>query len=89
MRLRQSGSATLRGASEAMHRSDGWVESTFEPLSGKEDEAAGVVLRWKNGSGPRLANRLGSGHICPGTEGRSLCAPGKAHGPLASRLEAE
>jgi hypothetical protein len=48
--LRQSGSATFpwcvkSGASLA----DGWVEAKFKPLSGKEDQAGGVVWRWKDG----------------------------------------
>jgi hypothetical protein len=29
--------------------SDGWVEVKFKPLAGKEDQAGGVVWRWKDG----------------------------------------
>ena len=28
---------------------DGWVQVRFKPLSGKEDQAGGLVWRWKNG----------------------------------------
>jgi hypothetical protein len=28
---------------------DGWVEVRFRPLSGREDQAGGVVWRWKDG----------------------------------------
>lgn len=28
---------------------DGYVETKFKPLAGKEDQAGGVVWRWKNG----------------------------------------
>ena len=49
--LKQSGSGTfpwcvLKGASVA----DGFVEVRFKPVSGKEDQAGGVVWRWKNGN---------------------------------------
>ena len=48
--LRQSGSATFpwcvrRDAT----LTDGWVEARFKPLSGREDQAGGVVWRWKDG----------------------------------------
>lgn len=48
--LRQSGSGTfpwcvLRGSALG----DGYVETKFKPLAGKEDQAGGVVWRWKNG----------------------------------------
>ena len=48
--LRQSGRATFpwcvrRDASLA----DGFVEVRFKPISGKEDQAGGVVWRWKDG----------------------------------------
>jgi hypothetical protein len=48
--LKQSGSGefpwcVLRGASLV----DGFVEVKFKPLSGKEDQAGGVVWRWKDG----------------------------------------
>src|SRR5206468_7503258 len=48
--LRQSGSATfswcVRGDAKL---ADGFVETTFKPLAGKEDQAGGVVWRWKDG----------------------------------------
>jgi hypothetical protein len=28
---------------------DGWVEVKFKPLAGREDQAGGVVWRWKDG----------------------------------------
>jgi hypothetical protein len=48
--LRQSGSGTfpwcvLKDAALA----DGFVEVRFKPVSGKEDQAGGVVWRWKDG----------------------------------------
>ena len=48
--LKQSGSGTfpwcvLGGVSMA----DGSVETRFKPVSGKEDQAGGVVWRWKDG----------------------------------------
>jgi len=48
--LRQSGSATfpwcVRTDSAA---TDGWVEVKFRPLAGREDQAGGLVWRWKDG----------------------------------------
>jgi len=49
--LRQSGSGTfpwcvLKGASVA----DGFVEVKFKPVAGKEDQAGGLVWRYKNGN---------------------------------------
>lgn len=48
--LRQSGKAAfpwcVRNDAEA---ADGTVEVKFKPLAGKEDQAAGVVWRWKDG----------------------------------------
>ncbi len=48
--LKQSGSGTFpwcvrEGASIA----DGYVEVRFKPLSGREDQAGGVIWRWKDG----------------------------------------
>ena len=48
--LKQSGQGTfpwcvLRAASVA----DGFVEVRFKPISGREDQAGGVVWRWKDG----------------------------------------
>ncbi len=48
--LKQSGSGTfpwcvLAGTSVA----DGFVEVRFKPVSGREDQAGGVVWRWKDG----------------------------------------
>ena len=48
--LRQSGAATfpwcVKSDGSLAH---GWVETKFKPLSGKEDQAGGVVWRWKDG----------------------------------------
>jgi len=48
--LRQSGSATFPWCvrTDAM-LTDGWVEVKFKPLSGREDQAGGLVWRWKDG----------------------------------------
>ena len=48
--LRQSGHGTfpwcvMRGVSMA----DGFVEARFKPVSGREDQAGGLVWRWKDG----------------------------------------
>src|SRR3954465_14370336 len=48
--LRQSGSATFAWCVKGGARvTDGWLETKFKPLSGKEDQAGGVVWRWKDG----------------------------------------
>src|SRR5438045_2383053 len=48
--LRQSGAATFPWCVRAeASLADGWVEAKFKPLSGKEDQAGGVVWRWKDG----------------------------------------
>jgi len=48
--LRQSGSATFPWCVKGNATlTDGWVEAKFKPLSGKEDQAGGVVWRWKDG----------------------------------------
>jgi len=49
--LMQSGTGTLpwcvkRDASIV----DGWIETKFKPISGKEDAAGGLVWRWKDGN---------------------------------------
>ena len=48
--LRQSGSATFPWCVRSnVALSDGWVETKFKPLSGKEDQAGGLVWRWTDG----------------------------------------
>jgi len=48
--LRQSGTATFPWCVKADAKvDDGWVEVRFKPISGKEDQAGGVVWRWKDG----------------------------------------
>ena len=48
--LRQSGTATFPWCVKSDARlSDGWVEVKFKPLAGREDQAGGVVWRWKDG----------------------------------------
>ena len=48
--LRQSGSATFPWCVKSGTTvTDGSVETKFKPLSGKEDQAGGVVWRWKDG----------------------------------------
>ena len=48
--LRQSGSATFPWCvKNGPSLVDGTVETKFKPLSGKEDQAGGVVWRWKDG----------------------------------------
>ena len=48
--LRQSGTATFPWCVKADAKlTDGWVEVKFKALAGKEDQAGGVVWRWKDG----------------------------------------
>src|SRR3954454_2891081 len=48
--LRQSGTATFPWCVRTDPKlSDGWVEVKFKPISGKEDQAGGVVWRWQDG----------------------------------------
>jgi hypothetical protein len=48
--LRQSGTATFPWCvKNDTQLSDGWVEVRVKPLAGKEDQAGGVVWRWKDG----------------------------------------
>ena len=48
--LRQSGVATFPWCvRNDATLTDGWVEARFKPLSGREDQAGGVVWRWKDG----------------------------------------
>jgi hypothetical protein len=48
--LRQSGTATFPWCVKSdVKLSDGWVEVKFKSLAGKEDQAGGVVWRWKDG----------------------------------------
>ena len=48
--LRQSGTATFPWCVKTDAKlSDGWVEVKFKALAGKEDQAGGVVWRWKDG----------------------------------------
>ena len=48
--LRQSGTATFPWCVKSdAQLTDGWVEVKFKPLAGREDQAGGVVWRWKDG----------------------------------------
>jgi hypothetical protein len=48
--LRQSGAAAFPWCvKDDSALADGWVEVKFRPLSGREDQAGGVVWRWKDG----------------------------------------
>ena len=48
--LKQSGSGTFPWCVNTMlDIADGFVEVKFKPLSGDEDQAGGVVWRWKDG----------------------------------------
>jgi hypothetical protein len=48
--LRQFGTAAFPWCVRADRKfADGWVEVKFKPLSGREDQAGGVVWRWKDG----------------------------------------
>jgi hypothetical protein len=48
--LKQSGSGTFPWCvKKAVSMTDGFVEVKFKPLSGREDQAGGLVWRWKDG----------------------------------------
>lgn len=48
--LKQSGSGTFPWCvRQGISVADGFVEAKFKPLSGREDQAGGVVWRWKDG----------------------------------------
>src|SRR5947209_9758924 len=48
--LKQTGSGTFPWCvRKAVSIADGFVEVMFKPLSGKEDQAGGLVWRWKDG----------------------------------------
>ena len=48
--LRQSGSGDFPWCVRSdTSLADGWVEVKFKPVSGREDQAGGLVWRWKNG----------------------------------------
>ena len=48
--LQQSGSGTFTWCVlRASALADGYVETRFKPLAGSQDQAGGVVWRWKNG----------------------------------------
>src|SRR6478609_2988122 len=48
--LRQSGTAAFPWCvRKEVSLANGFVETRFKPLSGKEDQAGGVVWRWKDG----------------------------------------
>jgi hypothetical protein len=48
--LKQSGRAAFPWCvKDDSALTDGWVEVKFRPLSGREDQAGGVVWRWKDG----------------------------------------
>ena len=52
--LRQSGAATYPVCiADDTSLKDGFVEVKFKPLAGKEDQAGGVVWRWKDGDKDR------------------------------------
>jgi hypothetical protein len=49
--LKQSGKATFPWCvRDDVQAADGSVEVKFKPLAGKEDQAGGVVWRWKDGN---------------------------------------
>jgi len=54
--LKQSGSGTFPWCVRPdVAIADGWVEVKFKPISGREDQAGGVVWRWKDGDNYYIA----------------------------------
>ena len=47
--LKQSGRGTFPWCVKEVSLADGFVEVKMKPVSGREDQAGGVVWRWKNG----------------------------------------
>jgi len=48
--LKQSGSGTYPWAvKKDVSLGDGFVETKFKPIAGKEDQAGGIIWRWQNG----------------------------------------
>jgi hypothetical protein len=48
--LKQSGTATFAWCvNPSVAIADGFIEARFKPVAGKEDQAGGVVWRWKDG----------------------------------------
>ena len=48
--LKQAGSGTFPWCVKAdVQLADGYIEVKFKPLSGREDQAGGLVWRWKDG----------------------------------------
>ena len=68
--LRQSGSGTFPYCVlKASSLVDGYVEVKFKPLTGREDQAGGVVWRFKDGDNYYVAranaleNKIGRAHV--------------------------
>jgi len=54
--LKQSGSGTFPWCVRPdASLADGWVQVKFKPISGREDQAGGVVWRWKDGDNYYIA----------------------------------
>ena len=54
--LKQSGSGTFPWCvKKDVSIADGFVEAKFKPISGREDQAGGVVWRWKDGDNYYIA----------------------------------
>jgi hypothetical protein len=54
--LKQSGSGTFPWCvKKSVSIADGYVEVKFKPLGGREDQAGGVVWRWKDGDNYYIA----------------------------------
>jgi hypothetical protein len=62
--LKQSGSGTFPWCvKKAASIGDGYVEVRFKPIQGREDQAGGLVWRWKDGD-----NYLHSARECVGEQ---------------------
>jgi hypothetical protein len=84
--LKQSGSGTFPWC--VMHSTsmeNGFVEVKFKPMAGKEDQAGGVVWRWKNGDNYYVAraNALEDNVSLYYTEGGSRKTIEYADAPVA------
>jgi hypothetical protein len=54
--LKQSGNGTFPWCVRPdVTLADGWVQVKFKPISGREDQAGGVVWRWKDGDNYYIA----------------------------------
>ena len=86
--LKQSGSGTFPWCvKKAVSIADGFVEVKFKPLAGREDQAGGLVWRWKDGDNYYIAraNALEGNVSLYHTEGGRRMTIKYVDAPVASK----